>query len=262
MGTSATYARRLDVWADTQKRSQDMAKPPESIKRVFQRDMIIPRPFKRTNVDVIDSDTIVVGKAHLEAGLNPMVLNLADQIFPGGCVSTASGPQEESLFRRTNYCMTLHNDRRRKRLYPIAANEAIYSPDVTVFRDTEAADYRILAQPFKLSFIACPGLCCPALEWDPNDVPTLSLDDTNDLLDRIRLIFQVGAKMGHNSLVLGALGCGAFKNPPADVAHAFRTVIDENRGAFLTISFPILSTTAGSPLHGRSNFEKFFDAMA
>lgn len=44
---------------------------------------------------------------------------------------------------------------------------------------------------------------------------------------KIRLMLRIAAKHGHRSLVLGALGCGAFHNPPKDVAKAFLEVFKE-----------------------------------
>lgn len=140
--------------------------------------------------------------------------------------------------------MSLHNDPLRERLYPIAHNEAVYSPGITVFRSSEAADYRFIHQAFKLDFIACPGLKCPELVYDSTaEEGRLSEEDTKVLEDKIRLILQVGADEGHDSLVLGALGCGAWRNPPADVAAVIERVLSGHEGVFKVIVFAILSVT-------------------
>lgn len=45
--------------------------------------------------------------------------------------------------------------------------------------------------------------------------------------NKIRTIFRIGLIHGHDSLVLGALGCGAFRNPPRHVAQLFHEVMEE-----------------------------------
>ena len=46
----------------------------------------------------------------------------------------------------------------------------------------------------------------------------------------------------HPAVVLGAFGCGAFGNPPADVARLFAEVLasDEFRGALELVVFAIV----------------------
>ncbi len=66
--------------------------------------------------------------------------------------------------------------------------------------------------------------------------------EANITLDKIRTIFRIGIHQGHDSLVLSALGCGAFANPPAHIAKLFHQVIEEPefKGAFKLIDFAIL----------------------
>lgn len=56
--------------------------------------------------------------------------------------------------------------------------------------------------------------------------------DKEAMIMKIRLVFQVAKLKGITHLVLGALGCGAYKNPPEEVAKIFRKVIfgDRKRG--------------------------------
>ena len=43
----------------------------------------------------------------------------------------------------------------------------------------------------------------------------------------MRTIFRIGLLHHHDSLVLGAFGCGAFRNPPAHIARLFHEVMEE-----------------------------------
>lgn len=66
--------------------------------------------------------------------------------------------------------------------------------------------------------------------------------ETNITLDKMRTIFRISIDQGHDSLVLSALGCGAFANPPAHIAKLFHQVIEEPefKGALKLIDFAIL----------------------
>ena len=239
---NSNHSMRIDVWRDTRARAHPA---PRSIKHVYAPDRPLQRRFSKTSVNVVEEDTIVAALRLKEKGFRPMVLNLADDIFGGGCVDVGSGAQEESLFRRSNYFTTLHNDRRRDSFYPIEKDEAVYSGGVTVFKDSEKEQYRLLDRPATLDFIACPGLKYPDLVYDdPNGDGRLSEEEKATLEMKIRLILQVGQLYGHDSLVLGALGCGAWRNPPRDVAAVFKKVLDESNGAFERIDFAIISVTS------------------
>jgi uncharacterized protein (TIGR02452 family) len=50
---------------------------------------------------------------------------------------------------------------------------------------------------------------------------------------------------GHNAIVLSAMGCGAYRNPPSSVAKAFQEVFLEGafKGRFRHILFAIFGTT-------------------
>ena len=54
---------------------------------------------------------------------------------------------------------------------------------------------------------------------------------------RIRSVLHAAAALGHQNLVLGAFGCGAFGNPAGAVAAVFRKQLSspEFRGAFGTV---------------------------
>jgi uncharacterized protein (TIGR02452 family) len=65
-----------------------------------------------------------------------------------------------------------------------------------------------------------------------------------DLLEKkIETILQVSCKEKIDCLVLGALGCGAWKNNPNDVARCFAKVLPKYNGIFKSIIFAIKSHT-------------------
>lgn len=220
------YYRRIAVWEDTLKRAPSLAGPP-SVKIVHDPGYGLPRPFGTTEVRLVDGDLIDVAREYLRD--RPLVHNLADDCFPGGCVNVGSGAAEESLFRRTNYfrSLTLH-------FYPILHTEAVYSPRITVFKEGEDSGFA-RCEPFQLDFVACPGLRHPRLTPEGHLAP----EDVSRLETKIETLFQTAHRHGHGVLVLGAMGCGAWKNPPLDVAQAFRRVIQGHSGTFSLVVFAI-----------------------
>jgi uncharacterized protein (TIGR02452 family) len=79
---------------------------------------------------------------------------------------------------------------------------------------------------------------------------------------RVGSIFAIAADRGYRRLVLGAWGCGAFRNDPAAVAAAFRDVVDSPawRAAFDTLVFAIFE--AARDQGNRAAFETAFGARS
>jgi len=160
----------------------------------------------KSNIEIYDMDSINCAIHLINNGKvkNPLVLNLADNVFAGGCVNNGSGAQEESLFRRSNYYMTLLQS-----MYPIENNQAIYSPNVTVFKSSEDRQWALI-NPINLSFIACPAIRHPdVLKISNNCGYVKKFSDQNDvhiLKNKIRLIINIASKHNHDCIVFSAMG--------------------------------------------------------
>ena len=61
----------------------------------------------KTRFAVWKEDTADAGRRLLDAGLSPAILNLADELTPGGGVRKGSQAQEESLCRRSTLLVSL-----------------------------------------------------------------------------------------------------------------------------------------------------------
>ena len=205
-----------------------------------------PALAQDSETKVIDADTLVVAKMLLDEGLNPAALNLASRRNPGGGVINGAGAQEESLFRRTNLFLSMYQFadyaaqyglKRSPYQYPMDRDfGGIYTPKATVFRGTEKEGYPLLDEPFKVDFIAVAAINHPKTD-DDMLIPAMVYATKN----KIRTIFRIAIDNGNDSLVLGALGCGAFANPPAHVARIFHEVMEEDefRNRFKKIYFAI-----------------------
>ena len=95
-----------------------------------------------------------------------------------------------------------------------------------------------MAEPYRLSFVAVPAIAHPDLTRDG-----LLTDAMADLTrQKMRTIFRIAAHHDHDALVLGAFGCGAFRNPPRHIALLFKEVMQDPEFAsrFRKIVFAIL----------------------
>ena len=205
-----------------------------------------------TEVVVENKDCVVAAMELIDKGYNPAMLNLADLHIPGGLVEYGSGAQEENLCRRSNLVQSLYQfSETRIRQYPdmgLEVNEnqyplderygGVYSGIVTFFRSDEKKGSMLLDKPYNIPVISVAALRGPRIDKDG----MMAQAEANITLDKIRTIFRIGIDQGHDSLVLSALGCGAFANPPAHIAKLFHQVIEEPefKGAFKLIDFAIL----------------------
>ena len=74
-----------------------------------------------------------------------------------------------------------------------------------------------------------------AAKITPNELEKL-------LTKRIRKIFEIAAANGNEVLILGAFGCGAFRNPPEIVAKVFDTVMQNYITYFDMIEYAVYHT--------------------
>jgi len=126
--------------------------------------------------------------------------------------------------------------------YPLARNEALYSPYVLVLRHEMADGPGLLSKPYPIvGAVTFAAINRPEVTtFVVNDraggraeKKVFVLDrDRNYTKDKMRLTLRLAAVYGHDMLVLGALGCGVFQNPPEDVAWCWMEVLkeDEFRG--------------------------------
>ena len=60
---------------------------------------------------------------------------------------------------------------------------------------------------------------------------------------RMRRVLKIAHAKENEVVILGAFGCGAFRNPPTVVAQAMKTVVQEYRKNFETIEFAVYCGT-------------------
>lgn len=222
----------------------------DSISRQFMvsHDVEIPLPA----ITKHETNYITSGKRSFEAakgytGKKVAVLNFANNHSIGGAPFIA-GAQEESLCRcstllpcleamRESYYLKHRNDFSKGLIDDMGNDDLIYTPDVVVFKKDERTD------PI------CPQML-PHDEWYKVDVITCAAPDFRGvpnlpnnyealITSRIRKILDVACKERVEVLILGAWGCGAFKNPSEIVAKVFHTLLPNYD--FETVEFALAS---------------------
>lgn len=190
-------------------------------------------------------ETTSFAAAESLAGMHRVaVLNFANPHYPGGGVTRGAMAQEECLCRSSNLYACLSARQIQEDYYTynrehtdyFFSDRLVYSRDVTVFKsDDPLPKLRPRERWFRVDVITCAA---PFLAQRKH-TNRAALKET--FIDRIRNILEAAIDNGAEALVLGAFGCGAFRNPPEVVAAAFRSVLQEQRyrAAFSRVIFAI-----------------------
>ncbi len=193
-------------------------------------------------LEIINEDTLDMAHRYYSAQTSSkiLVLNMASKYKPGGGVRNGRTAQEECLFRRTNAFLTHHLSH-----YPMDDNKIIFSPDITVIKDSHYNKIK----PFHIGMISIPALSSPPVILDKYQYPA------HRALMRLKIesIFEVAIVNEFDTLVLGALGCGVYKNPPEEVFKIFQNAINKYGHHFSRIGFAVLTFGA----NGKINFNIF-----
>ncbi len=194
-----------------------------------------------TSIRVVEASTLEAARELVERGVDVAALNFASAKRPGGGFRSGARAQEESIARVSGLYACLKG----RRMYDVHrslgdfayTDWVIHSPDVPVFCGDDGAP---LERPWRCAFLtaAAPN----AKEMTRRG--RLASEAIRLLEARIERVLCVAARHGHAHLVLGAWGCGVFRNDPSAVAQAFRRVLKgPARGVFEEAVFAILDET-------------------
>ncbi len=171
-----------------------------------------------------------------------LLLNLASAVRPGGGTRDGMGGQEEDLCRNSTLLMSLESETA-KSYYEynnglhthLGSDGVILSPDVTVFRDGKG---ELADAPFTISVLTCAA---PNIRFG---FEGKSEEEYRALLqERINGILRSAVNFGYQNIILGAFGCGAFKNDAALVSDDFYKALTGPAGqGLLHADFAVLCT--------------------
>lgn len=178
---------------------------------------------------VVPDSTFAAAQKNIRYG-KTAVLNFANPQYPGGGASKGAVAQEECLCRCSNLYLCLSAPNifedyyfyHKKYTNHLFSDRLIYTKDVVVFKDeSEVPALLPRDEWFFVDVITCAAPYIAKINIDNALLKSL-------FKSRIKNIFEAAIDNKVEVIILGAFGCGAFKNPPEVVAEAFHEVIDEN----------------------------------
>jgi uncharacterized protein (TIGR02452 family) len=201
----------------------------------------------RPRVEVTDETTAGAARRLVEAegAIDVAMLNFASAKHPGGGWLSGARAQEEDLARCSALYRCLLAQPRyyeANRAHPslLYTDHVIHAPGVPFFRDDR---HELLDEPYMASVITAPAPNAgEALRREPGAAPQVRAT----LAARARKVLAVAADRGHRTLVLGAWGCGVFRNDPAHVAGVFADLLEGPAfaGAFDRVVFAVYDRSA------------------
>ena len=172
-----------------------------------------------------------------------IALNFASAKNPGGGFLKGSQAQEESLARSSGLYPCLmqapeYYEENRNCRTCLYTNHMIYSPNVPVIRDDNG---KLLSEPYQLSILTAPAVNAGAVRH--NEPQNESRIETT-MRNRADYVLAVCADNGYKTLILGAWGCGVFKNDPGVIAEIFAGLLKTDgakyKGVFESVVFAVL----------------------
>lgn len=186
-------------------------------------------------------------------------LNFASAKNPGGGFLGGAKAQEEDLARVSALYVTLlrkpaYYETNRATGSMIYTDHAIYSPGVAFFRDESLALREV---PFEAAIITMPAP--NAGEHRKREGAPEEVDAALDR--RVAMVLGMARVHAHRTLVLGAWGCGVFRNDPMKVATYFAKWLSAPafEGAFERVVFAVYDRPEGA---NRAAFDRVFRIIA
>ena len=240
----------------TQVKTIHLALDPDIVKNTKmyhdEQHPVIRKRHDITEYKVLAQDCLAAAKTFVEKNEEKVaVLNMASRSNPGGGVYGGAGAQEEYCFRCSDYFRSLYQFvdygseygvQRSDKSYPMDRNfGGVYSPNVTIFRGTEEEGYPFIEKPWQVNYIAVAGINRPETERRQDGREWMTEPMVAGTRNKIRTILNIAIDNEIDILVLGAIGCGAFHNPPHHVALLFKEILAEPvyQHAFKKVVFAI-----------------------
>ena len=193
-----------------------------------------------------------------DEGERILVLNLANATHPGGGVRRGATAQEEDLCRKSSLLISLESREAsayyeyNRSLYTEMGSDAVMiHPQVEVIKDEKG---ELLDESVIVAVMTCAA---PNLIYGKEGMTQSQYEEM--LLTRITGMLKVAAYMGYRYLVLGAFGCGAFRNDARVVSDLFYKALKEfdfdgmkEHDLFRRIDFAVMDHTKE-----QKNFNEF-----
>lgn len=227
-----------EVMIDTKKQYESDAELKQMVERSIKEQVMVAHEDNIDQPLCEDSHTVYIvtgGRSLAEAqpwavaGKKVAVLNFANNHSIGGSPFSA-GAQEESICRCSTLfpcleAMEYEFYEKHQTLFKageigyMGNDDLIYTPDVCVFKTDEQTDPIKPEMMPRDKWYHVDIITCAAPEL--GKVGLLPANYEEQIGTRIKKILDVAQMHGAEVLILGAWGCGAFKNPEDVVARVF-----------------------------------------
>jgi uncharacterized protein (TIGR02452 family) len=253
--------RRIDISQEIDRCLRETTlHTPEALDRLLA-DTTVSLANQPTAFEVRNETTLSAARRIIErcGGQQTLCLNFASAKNAGGGFLSGSQAQEESLARSSGLYRSLLS---KSRYYEInrACNTALYtdhmilSPNVPVFRDDQG---NLHETPYCIGMLTAPAVNAGAVlanqpQHQQRIRPVMAL--------RIAKVLALAASQSYEHLILGAWGCGVFRNNPSQIAELFSLALLEDerfRDRFKSIVIAVLDGTPGEQIVGP--FRQHFD---
>lgn len=211
---------------------------PEEIEYSVDNSKIYKGDCSFNTKELVESEVTVVKSDSVSALYDfhegkTAILNFASFKYPGGAYLTGSTTQEEMLCAESTLFPVLlgfkeefYEPHKSKEISNscLYNSDTIYSPDIVFTRNGNFIKADVIT-------IAAPNLRMKE-QYKVSDKEAYIA-----MKDRIETIFNIASDNKVETLILGAFGCGAFKNDPKIVSELFKKTIEHF--SIKSIIFPI-----------------------
>lgn len=211
----------------------------------------------RTRIEVLNETTFGALQRLADGVDHVACLNFASANNPGGFLSGGQA-QEEALARSSALYPCLlrapdYYERNRANRSTIYLDMVIFSPLVAFFRDDSGA---LLETPIFASVISAPAPNAGAVaQNEPGNLVLLE----PALRRRAELVLQTAQGHEVDKIVLGAWGCGVFRNDPRMVAGIFSELLCLH-GPFDKV-FSEVVFAVFDPSEGQATYKTFVEVL-
>lgn len=234
---------------------------PDTLSNIKQDVLLSPSHFSNTQFEV-RNETTLIGAERLAKSQQFQkigVLNFASAKNPGGGFLSGAQAQEESLARSSALYKSLlkcpnYYEYHRSQKSLLYSDRMIYSPNCPVFRKDDGT---LLEEPYLVDFITSPAPNAGAiLKNQPQEAEKIQ----EVLYERGAKLLSLASYKGCDALVLGAWGCGVFRNEPSMVAQMFSEFLLANgqfKERFKSVIFSVFDLTKETKI-----FTEFFSQFS
>lgn len=173
----------------------------------------------KIDIVFINTDTVGALMELTESEERIVLLNFASYKNPGGQFLRGSTAQEEMLCHESFLynvlceCGAYYEWNQKHLNYGLYTHRALYTPDICFKRGGCTKHVAV---------ITCASPNMHAVQYHPEKIKFNKIT----LEERAQLVCEVATNRGHDIIILGAWGCGVFRQSPNDVIEAWNKALN------------------------------------